>query len=116
MSTPVLDAAEAARVTLTESESLSRAIRRAAAAADPLERAAANFARGLVGGLPPDGRELLSRYGALCEALAATSAALRGLEDGLDSLRFAFTEGPETDAQLRGRALDELRLALERRR
>lgn len=116
MSKPVLDAAEAARLTLSEAEALSRAIRRAVAAADLLERAAWSFAAGLLAGRPPDGGDLLMRYGAASEALAGANAALIGVEDGLGGLRFPFTDEPEPDARLRARAMDELREHLARRR
>ena len=116
MSDPQLDPAEAARMTLSEAEAVSRAIRRAVPAVDRLERASASFAAGLLAERPPDGHDLLSRYGALDEAIGAVNAALRGLEEGLESLRFAFTDLPEPDARLRARALDELREHLARRR
>lgn len=116
MDDPKLDAAEAARVILTEAEDLSRAARRLQAAADLLERAAVSLGHGLLVQRVPDGHDLLSRYGAASEALGAAKAAMIGLEDGLDSLRFVFTDLPEPDARLRARALDELRLHLARRR
>ena len=114
-STP-LDPVEAARIALTEAEALSRAARRLVAASDLLERAAASFAGGLLVDRPPDGADLLGRYGRAAEALAAAASALNGLEDGLDSLRFVFTDEPEPEARLRARALDELRAHLGRRR
>jgi predicted RNA-binding protein YlqC (UPF0109 family) len=114
-STP-LDPVEAARVALSESEALSRAARRLVAAADLLERAAASFAAGLLADRPPDGGDLLGRHGRTAEALAAAASALDGLEDGLGSLRFAFTDEPEPEPRLRARALDELRAHLARRR
>lgn len=116
MSEVTLDAAEAARITLTEAAALARLARRLVSAADLLERAATSFAHGLVVDRPPDGHDLLSRYGASAECVAACLAALRGLEDGLEGIRFAFEDEPEPVARLRARALDELRLHLERRR
>ena len=62
MSKSTLDAAEAARITLVETEDMSRAIRRLGPATDLLERAAASFAQGLVVGRPPDGHDLLTRF------------------------------------------------------
>ena len=115
MSDPCLDPAEAARITLTEAEALSRLARRLVGAADLLERAAASFAYGLTQDRAPDGHDLLSRYGAAAEVVDAGRAALLGLEDGLAHLRFAFTDLPEPDARLRARALDELRLHLGER-
>ena len=115
MTDPTLDPAEAARITLTEAEALSRLARRLVAATDLLERAAASFANGLVLDRAPDGQDLLARYGAVAEILDAGRAALRGLEEGLSNLRFAFADVPEPDARLRARALDELRLHLGQR-
>lgn len=111
-----LDAAEAARVVLREAEALARAARRAVAAADLLERAAATFARGFVADRPPDGADLLTRAGRAREAMEAATGALLGAEDGLDNLRFVFTDEVEPPERLRLRALDELREHLARRR
>lgn len=116
MSDSRLDAAEAARMALSEAEALSRTVRRMVGASDLLERAAASFAAGLLADRPPDGHDLLSRYGAVAEAHSAATAALRGLEEGLESLRFAFTDEAEPNARLRARALDELRAYIARRR
>lgn len=116
MSESRLDAAEAARVVLRESEALSRAARRSVTAADLFERAAASFARGLVAERPPDGADLLSRAGRAREALEAATGALLGAEDGLESLRFVFTDDAEPPERLRLRAMDELKEHLARRR
>ena len=116
MSESRLDAAEAAHIVLREAEALSRAARRAVAAADLLERAAASFARGFVAGRPPDGADLLSGAGRAREAMEAATGALLGAEDGLDSLRFVFTDEAEAPERLRQRALDELREHLHHRR
>ena len=90
--------------------------RRLGPATDLLERAAASFAQGLLVGRPPDGHDLLKRFGAVSEALGAALAAFRGVEDGLEALRFAFEDDPEPDARLRARAIDELRLHMSRER
>ena len=111
-----LDAAEAARVVLHEAEALSRAARRLVAAADLFERASASFARGFVAGRPPDGADLLTTSGRTREGMEAAMAALLGAEDGLDSLRFVFTDEAEPAERLRRRALDELQAHLTRRR
>lgn len=116
MSDVTLDAAEAARNLLIEIEALCRDARRLVASADLLFAATDSFGRGLVEGRPPDGRDLLERYGRAVEALSASSGALLGFEAGLESLRFAFTDEPEPNARLRARALDELRAHLARRR
>lgn len=115
MSDPTLDLAEAARIVLVSSEAVSRAARRLVPAADLLERSSASLAYGLVQGRPPDGQDLLTRYGAADEALEATRAAMLGLVDGLEGLRFVLTDLPEPDARLRARALDELRIHLGRK-
>ena len=116
MSESRLDAAEAARLALTEAEAFSRSTRRMVAANDLLERSLASFAVGFLADRAPDGHDLLSRYGAAAEAHAAATSALRGLEDALESLRFAFTDEAEPNARLRARAIDELREYVARRR
>lgn len=116
MSASRLDAAEAARIALFHAELVVASSRRQLAAAERLERAASSFAEGLLLGRPPDARDLLPRNGALSEALAASSCSLQGLDDGLDSLHFPFSDEAEPDARLRARALDELRALLERQR
>lgn len=110
-----LDAAEAARIALRESEALSRALLRAVPAGDALERASVHFAAGFVADHTPDGHELLSRYGAAAEALDAAMGALKGVEDALRSLCFAWVDVAEPSVRLRARALEELRAQLERR-
>ena len=105
-----LDAAEAARNLLIEVEAFCRDARRVVTTADLLSHAATSFGRGLVEGRPPDGRDLLERYGRAVEALSASSGALLGFKAALESLRFAFTDEPEPDARIRARALDELRV------
>lgn len=115
MSDPTLDAAEAARLTLSESLALNRALLRAVPAAEALERASARFAAGLVADHAPDGRELLTQYGAAVEALEAAITALRGVEDALKSLCFRFQDVPEPSVRLRARAMAELRAELDRR-
>lgn len=116
MSESRLDAAEAARLVLSEAEAYTRAGRRLVAAADLFERAAASFARGFVEGRPPDGSDLLTRAGRAREALEAATSALCGAEDGLDHLRFVFSDEVEPPERLRARAVDELREHLARRR
>lgn len=110
-----LDAVEAARIALTESEALSRALLRAVPATDALERASARFAAGLSTEQGPDGHELLSRYGAAAEALDAAAAALHGVEDALKNLNFAFQDAGQPSARLRARAIEELKAHLDRR-
>lgn len=113
MSKPTLDAAEAARLTLSHAEAMGRAARRLVNTSDALERAAAAFARGLLDETPPDGATLLPAFGAAQEATLATLAALEGLIDGLESLRFPFQDEAAPHPRLRARALDELRARLE---
>ena len=116
MSESHLDAAEAARNLLIEVEAFCRDARRVVTTADLLSHAATSFGRGLVEGRPPDGRDLLERYGRAVEALSAAASALDGFEANLEGLRFVFTDEPEPDARLRARAIDELREFLARRR
>lgn len=110
-----LDPAEAARVTVTETQALCRAARRLLGAAEPLERAAGALAHGLLNGTPPEALELLSRYGACVEALDAAKAAMAGVVEGIGSFCFPFADLPNPDPRLRARALDELRVHLAAR-
>lgn len=115
MSENLLDAAEAARITVCGSEDLFRTSRRLMSAAEALQHSSVSLGHGLLVDRAPDGHDLLTRYGAALEALAAVKAAMLDIEDGLSNLRFVFTDAPEVDARLRARALDELRLHLKRR-
>lgn len=109
-----IDAAEAARNLLIEAEALSRDARRLVLAADLLSNAATSFGHGLLEGRPPDGYDLLTRYGSSIEATRSVARAIDGLQAALESLRFVFADEPEPLERLRARALDELRVHLAR--
>lgn len=115
MQTPALDAAEAARVTLTQAEALSRGAHRLVTATHLLEREAARFARELTEGQLSEGRGLLTRHGAMIEALDGISEAALTLEEALGHLRFPHQDTTANEAT-RARALGELRQLLERRK
>lgn len=108
------DAAEATRNLLIEAAALARDARRLVLAADLLANAAASFGHGLLHGHPPDGHELLVRFGASIEATRGVASATDGLQAALESLRFTFADEPEPLQRLRARALDELRTHLGR--
>ena len=114
MSTERLDAAEAARNLLVETEALARDTRRLLLVADQLRQHAAAFGQGLLEGRTPDGGELLTSFGRVLEAATGAVRATTGLERDLRELRFTFADEPEPIARIRARALDELRAHLRR--
>lgn len=114
MCTERLDAAEAARNLLVESDALTRDTRRLRQAADQHRAAAAAFAQGLLAGRVPDGAELLTSFGRVLEAVTSAARAASALDRDLRELRFVFEDEPEPVARIRAHALDELRAWLRR--